>query len=179
MKTKVINFFGGPGARKTTVATSVFSLLKLHNIDVELITEVAKDFTWEERFKTLENQYYIWAKQQHKFWRLKGKVDIIVNDSPLLLSFIYGEKKSKHFYDLVLHDFNEYDNMNFFIERPDSFNSSGRTQNKEESIVIDKQILDVLEKLEVNYEMINNDNVAINSVCNKVLNGKLELSISG
>jgi ABC-type oligopeptide transport system ATPase subunit len=168
-KTKVVNFFAGPGCGKTTIAVSVFSLLKLHGVEVELITEIAKDFTWEERFRTLENQYYIWAKQQHKFWRLKGKVDIIVNDSPLLLSFVYGEKKPKCFYDLVLHDFNEYDNMNFFIKRSNTYNQNGRNENEEGAIIVDNQIKDVLKKLNIEHQMIFNNSSTINSVCNQVL----------
>lgn len=169
-KTTVINFFGGPGCGKTTLAVSIFSLLKLHDIEAELVTEIAKDFTWEERFKTLENQYYVWAKQQHKLWRLKNKVDIIVNDSPLLLSFIYGERKPQCFYDLVLHDFNEYNNINFFIKRSNKFNQNGRNQSQSESIVIDKQIKTLLETLEINHHIIyNNDNITINFVSDKVL----------
>lgn len=178
-KTKVVNFFGGPGVGKTTVSVTLFSLLKLHEVEAELVTEVAKDFTWEERFRTLENQYYIWAKQQHKLWRLKNKVDIVVNDSPLLLSFIYGEKKPQCFYDLVLHDFNEYENINFFIERSNYYNSNGRNQSEKEAIVIDEKIKDLLAGLKIDYQTIYNDNVTINSICDKVLGFKSKLSITG
>lgn len=168
-KTGVINFFGGPGVGKTTMAVTLFSLLKAHDVEVELVTEVAKDFTWEERYKTLENQYYIWAKQQHKLWRLKNKVDIIINDSPLLLSFIYGERKPQCFYDLVLHDFNEYENVNFFIGRSGCYNSNGRSQSEKEAIIIDVKIKNFLVELKINHQAICNSTTTINSICDKIL----------
>lgn len=168
-KTKVINFFAGPGSGKSTTATSVFSLMKMHNINAELITEVAKDFTWEQRMKTLDNQYYVWAKQQHRCWRLRGEVDLIVSDCPLLLSFIYGEKKPKAFYDLVLHDFNEYDNINYFVERNKPFNPKGRNHSEKESQAIDGRIKELLYKMRIPYSTIFGDPTGINLVVREVL----------
>ncbi len=55
----VVNLFGGPSAGKSTTAAGVFALLKLHDLRSELVTEFAKDLTWEKREKTLNNQYYI------------------------------------------------------------------------------------------------------------------------
>lgn len=84
---KVINLLSGPGAGKSTTAAGLFYQMKLKGINVELITEYAKDMTWEERYNTLSNQLYIFAKQYSRQLRVKNKVDYIVTDSPLLLSF--------------------------------------------------------------------------------------------
>jgi hypothetical protein len=169
-KTKVVNFYGGPGAGKSTTAASVFSLLKLHGVNAELVTEIAKDFTWEQRLKTLENQYYVWAKQQHRLWRVRGEVDVIVTDCPLLLSFIYGERKPECFYDLVLHDFNEYENMNFFIQRNKPFNPKGRNHNEKESKELDVKIKGMLEYLKIRYGVIFGDYEGVNFATLEVLN---------
>ncbi len=168
-KTKVVNFFAGPGAGKSTTAASVFSMLKLHDINAELVTEIAKDFTWEQRLKTLDNQYYVWAKQQHRLWRVKNEVDVIVTDCPLLLSLVYGEKKPECFYDLVVHDFNEYDNINFFIQRSKPFNPKGRNHNEKESKELDIKIKVVLEYLRVKYGVIFGDFEGVNFAAKEVL----------
>jgi len=60
--TLIVNLFGGPSSGKTTMAAGLFCLLKMHGIDCELVTEFAKDLVWEERFKTLKNQQYIFGK---------------------------------------------------------------------------------------------------------------------
>lgn len=54
MKTPiVINLFGGPGSGKSTGAAYIFSQLKMKGINCELITEYAKDKTWEKNFVAL------------------------------------------------------------------------------------------------------------------------------
>lgn len=80
--TTFINLFGGPGTGKSTAAASLFAEMKKKGMDVELVTEVAKDFVWEERQKTLEIQPYITVKQYRNLFRLKGKVDYVITDAP-------------------------------------------------------------------------------------------------
>ena len=56
METKVINLFGNPGSGKSTVAAYLFSELKSRGLEVELVTETAKDLVWDEdrkRFRWL------------------------------------------------------------------------------------------------------------------------------
>ena len=48
MKTKIINIFGNPGSGKSTIAAYLFTALKSRNIEVELVTETAKDLVWDE-----------------------------------------------------------------------------------------------------------------------------------
>lgn len=45
----VINLFGAPGAGKSVASAYIFSKLKMKNINCELVTEFAKDLTWEKR----------------------------------------------------------------------------------------------------------------------------------
>lgn len=70
IKTLIINLFGGPAAGKSTAATGIFCLLKMHWVRCELVTEFAKDLVWEERYKTLKNQQCVFGKQYHKIWRV-------------------------------------------------------------------------------------------------------------
>lgn len=84
----VVNLFGVPGAGKSTGATYIFSKLKLAGINAELITEFAKDKVWEENSVIFQpdNQAHIFGKQFYRMNRCKDKVEVIVTDSPLLLS---------------------------------------------------------------------------------------------
>ena len=52
----IIQFFGGPGSGKSSVAYKLAGALKSKHINCELVTEVAKDVTWEKNFHQLKNQ---------------------------------------------------------------------------------------------------------------------------
>lgn len=143
--TKILNLFGGPGTGKSTICAGVFSELKWRNIDCEMATEYAKDKVWGEDFKTLECQPYIFGKQLYRIHRLLGKVDIIVTDSPLLLSVIYDKSNSDTFKKFVLEQINTMNNFNVFLERKKSYNPNGRMQTEKEAIEIDKRIKSMFE----------------------------------
>ena len=51
----VCNFFSGPGAGKSTLAAAVFAKLKMLGVNCELVTEFAKDKTWEKNYTALSN----------------------------------------------------------------------------------------------------------------------------
>lgn len=54
-KTIVCNYFSGPGAGKSTLAAATFAKLKMLGVNCELVTEFAKDKTWEKNFTVLSN----------------------------------------------------------------------------------------------------------------------------
>lgn len=154
----VVNMFAGPGVGKSTTAAGIFALLKMHDVECELVTEYAKDLVWEERNFTVENQLYLFAKQHHRQWRLKDKVDLIITDTSLLLNNIYGKLynrfDSEIMYDFVLEEFNKYDNINFYIERIVKYNDEGRFQTKEQAEQIDNCIKEYLDENNINYILI-------------------------
>ena len=87
----LINLFGGPGAGKSTGAAYIFSKLKMAGVNAELVTEFAKDKVWEGNKEVFKNQAYIFGKQYFKISRCADKVDVIITDSPLLLSIVYND----------------------------------------------------------------------------------------
>ena len=126
--------YGGPGVGKSTTAAGLFYLMKTNDYNVELVTEVAKDYTWENREQCLEDQLYIFAKQNHRLERLKTKVDYVIVDSPLLLGILYTPIDYYNNYNNIVTDvFNSYDNLNFYINRIKKYQPIGRNQTEEQS----------------------------------------------
>lgn len=154
---KVINLFAGPGSGKSTVCAGLFSKLKLYGINCEMALEYAKDKVWEKSFRTLDNQIYIFGKQLHRIWRLKDQVDLVITDSPLLFSLIYDKTCNSKFKDLVIDQFNQFDNINYFINRGESYNPKGRMQTLEESKEIDLMIKDMLTNFNISYTLVNKE----------------------
>lgn len=163
----------GPGAGKSTLRAGVFFKLKTLGIDCEEATEYAKDKVWEGSSKVLENQIYIFGKQQHRIFRLKKKVEAVITDSPLLLSIIYNKKGDMAFNDLVLQEFGKYDNLNFFIKRRDDYNPNGRNQTKEDAEKIDQAILDLMDSNQIPYHIVDASDKEIPKIV-KMIQGRLE-----
>ena len=98
----VVNLFAGPGSGKSTTCAGVFSKLKLIGINCEMALEYAKDKVWENSLDVLNDQIYIFGNQLHRINRLKDKVDVIITDSPLLLSIVYNCEENKIFNERVI-----------------------------------------------------------------------------
>lgn len=90
--TLVVNLIAAPSSGKSTLMADIFAKLKWMNIDCELVTEFAKDLVWEERTETFKDELYIFAKQNHRLFRVNGKVDVIITDRPLILTILYNNK---------------------------------------------------------------------------------------
>ena len=159
---KIINLFGGPGSGKSTTAAFIFSQLKINNISCQYINEYAKDCVYEGRNTVIQNdQLYILAKQNHKLkmLELSNQAQYAIVDSPLLLSSIYGgiyNSITKKFNDYVIELFNSYDNINFFIERNETyFETNGRIQkNIQQAKDIDNLIKNFLIKNGIKFSII-------------------------
>lgn len=149
----IVNLFGAPGAGKSTGAAYIFSQLKMLGVNAELITEFAKDKVWENNTEVLNNQTYIFGKQHFRISRCADKVDVIVTDSPLLLSAVYNKSKllGDEFNDLVAKIFKSYNSVNYFIERSKPYNPSGRLQTEQESDKLADEIKVMLDKYAVPY----------------------------
>lgn len=165
MNTIVVNAFGGPGVGKTTMCWEIASELKKKGIITEYVSEYAKELVYEERWDILDdsmkNQKVILEEQKRRLDRLVGKVQVIVTDSPLLLSITYANDATDEYKADILRQFNEYDNINFVIvrNRRREFQQSGRKQNFEESKEKDIQITQLLEDNEIVYQTYYQKNI--------------------
>ena len=144
----VVNLFGGPGCGKSTGAAYVFSRLKEARVNVELVTEFAKDLTWDKS-DALNDQLYVFASQFHRLFRCqKAGVDVVVTDSPLLLSNLYRDRRSpffaKPFTDYVKYCHSVFNNLNFFIRRVKPYNPCGRNEDESTAKAVDGSILTMM-----------------------------------
>ena len=168
----LILLVGPPGAGKSTTAAGVFSLLKLHGVNCELVTEYAKDLTWDKSFGVLSNQHKVTAEQYHRLWRLK-EVDYVITDSPLLTGCLYTECPhiDKHIHDL----FHEFNNVNYLLSRRKEYVTLGRNQTEEEALRLDSELKDVLE-LEL-YTIIPGDVSGIGTIVGDILDWEVDYEI--
>ena len=156
--TLIVNLFGGPGCGKSTLMAGIFHQLKIQGYDCEMVTEFAKDLVWEKRNETFKDELYIFAKQNHRLFRVNGKVDIIVTDRPLILTNVYNQD-DKELCSLCLKTFNQYNNLNILLKRQVEYQPNGRNQTEEEAIEIDNITRHVLESNGIDYYVFTNNDI--------------------
>ena len=145
--TLIINLFGAPGAGKSTHRAKIFAEMKIAGYNVEEVTEYAKDVVWEERPTLFADQLYILAEQNRKLFRLTGKVDFVVTDSPLLMSIAYANRDVAYnptLETLTVDVFSSYNNLNIFLNRSHDYQQFGRNQNEQEAEVLSTNIKQLL-----------------------------------
>ncbi len=139
MALNVISLFAGPGAGKSTLAAALFALMKRRRYSVELVTEYAKDLTYEKAWVHLGDQFNVLAQQNFRLTRLEGKVEWVITDSPLPLTLIYCKESQRDWFRPIVDKlWSRYENYPFILQRTKKpFQQFGRNQNLEEAIEID------------------------------------------
>lgn len=182
---KVINLFGGPGSGKSTTAAGLFYNMKLNHQSVDLVTEYAKELVWEGRLQAmLDKQEDIFVEQHSRIRRLRDNVDYAITDSPLLLSYVYPKMNQEQkgvsewpalsqFCDLVVAINDTYENINIFLERPSSFEASGREHSLAESQAIDDAIKGTLRELDQPFHVYSTNRSTADLILEHLLAGKL------
>lgn len=127
-----MNLFGAPGAGKSSLALLISAYIKMRfpQFTVECPNEIAKMVYYDEAPKALKCQLYIAGLQQWQIERCEGHVDIVVCDSPVLLSSVYGDDTGQalppSFHEICRHYHNKYPTLNYFIKRTHPFEEEGR-----------------------------------------------------
>lgn len=160
--TTYINIFGGPGVGKSTLAASLFAEMKRAGMSVELVTEVAKDFVWEERFETLKNQLYIVSKQYRNLVRVKDKVDYVITDAPIINGCIYNDLYDgglpQSYNDMIIDLHNQVltPSINICVGREFEYDTAGRYQTLEQAVQVDNLVSQWLKYIQANVIYTNN-----------------------
>ena len=143
----------------------------MRGINAELVTEFAKDKVWEESKAVFNNQAYIFGKQYFRISRCADKVDVVITDSPLLLSLVYNNDPvlGEDFNNVVRKVMNSYNCKNYFLARTKEYNPVGRFQTEEESDKIADEILELLNKEQLPYTISTGDAAGYDVIVDDIL----------
>ncbi|UYO47816.1 ATP-binding protein [Rhodopseudomonas palustris] len=162
---KVINLWAGPGAGKSTTAAGLFFKMKCAGYKVELVTEYAKDLTYERQWSLRRCQMHVSREQARRQRRLLNQVDYCITDSPLLLGLHYARphdlSKVRRF---VEQQWSLYDNVNFYINRVKPYQSYGRSGDEKGAWVIDRALRVLLDENNISYCRLDGDEQAPNRI---------------
>lgn len=125
----------------------------MRGISTEYVTEFAKDKVWEQNEEVFKHQTYILGKQHFKLARVVGKVDVIITDSPILISSIYNKSDilGEEFNKVVLNVFNNYNNFNILLHRNHLYEDNGRNETEDEAKKVREKLIDKLVEYDIRY----------------------------
>ncbi len=135
-----INFYGGPGVGKSTMAALTFGWLRQQGQSAELVNEWVKNWAYEGYQIGYYDDLFAFANQLHNEDRLiKAGVKILVSDSPLYLQCMYAKLRQKSFTPEMLTIIGQFESqhtlvINFNVQRlvSRSWESVGRFQSSVE-----------------------------------------------
>jgi hypothetical protein len=146
--TVMVNLFAGPGAGKSSMTFALLAKLKSMGVNCDGAFEYAKVGEWEGRTgKIRQSQLYIAAKQHFRQHILDGEVQVVVCDGPFLLGIVYQKHSAKPLANLpatLVELHNQYDNINFYVNRTKPYMQIGRSQTESEARTKDTEVRDML-----------------------------------
>lgn len=158
--TLLVNCYAGPGAGKTTCALELTAALKKRGLDVEYVPEYAKELVYSNDLEKLSDQEHVTDTQYERLVQLKGKVDVIITDSPVLLGQVYGKDKiSAEYNEKIVEYYRSFNNFNLFIQRGEDYQQTGRLQSREEAVALDEEIKQMLARNKAFYGKYDQNNV--------------------
>lgn len=90
-------------------------------------------------------------------------------DTSLLSSIIYDKNKSEALKKLCIEAFNKFNNKVYFIERDDiSYETSGRRENSDKALEIDKAYKDLMDELGIEYKCLHNSD-SVDTIINDLI----------
>lgn len=156
----IVNLFGGPGSGKSTLALLVTGMLKTRHphLTVECPGEFAKEVVYDGALKALNAQLYISGRQWWRVAQCADHADIVVTDSPIMMSPVYGRRcnpPTPPEFDTVCrfhHD--QFPSMNFFVHRIHAYEAKARVHDEEASKLVAAEL-----KAHLLREKIEHENV--------------------
>lgn len=155
---KVLNLFGGPGSGKSTMRSGLFNLLKQAGHKVEEVTEFAKDLTYGKDYGSLRDQLWVLAEQNHRQYRLRGQVDLIITDSPIPLSLAYaGPEYDGWLEEAAWGAWDLYENYSVFVRRKKPYATYGRNQTESQALALDMEVRELFKEAAGSHMEIDGD----------------------
>jgi len=102
-------------------------------------------------------------------YRLNGKVNVIITDSPLPLSILYDSTNNQNFANFVMDKFDDFNNKNFFIKRHKNYKQEGRLQTLDEAVELDTNIYNILVKYNVMFREVDGNRELAKEIAKEIL----------
>jgi hypothetical protein len=140
-----INFFGGPGVGKSTLAAQFFAHLKRRGRSIELVQEFVKQYVYTQRNLSNWGHVYTFGRQFGEELRpLEAGVHQIITDSPLLLQVAYARHHGCPVDDQLAETVAEFEkawpSINILVKRTVPYTGASRWHTEEEAKTLDEMI---------------------------------------
>ncbi len=153
---------GAPGSGKSTLSAGLLYFSKLFLFKADAVPEVAKwDYYKGVDFTNESYEYEKFNNQKNLEDIYPSNLDITICDAPLIISAIYASyyrgddhQIAKDMFDLAQKEKDSY--THFLVSRKlVKFENFGRNETETQSEQIHAKTLEILERLEINYTVIN------------------------
>lgn len=144
----LINVYGSPATGKSYTAEHLAAMLKDAGIECELVTEYATELIHQGRTDELKDQVVVTGEQLRREQAALNHANIVITDSPTALGIIYAPEHQK----AALHDIaaqsDKIPHINILLrhdyESLATFSMNGRIHDKEQSLAIQEQLIELL-----------------------------------
>lgn len=166
-----INFYGGSGTGKSTIAADVYVALKKRGYSVELVREVIKLMAYQKRFPKSFKQAKVFMDQLDLEDDLLEHVKYIVTDSPIHMNIAYAQHYGfEGWHDLLglANKFEtKYPSINFWCYRKWPYDPEGRYQTEEQSRQLDEIIRSIAER-SIDLRRVFFDDMPFDSIIDRI-----------
>lgn len=164
----LINLTGEPGAGKSTIAAGLFYRLKMRKWNVELVTEYTKELILTNDQWALADELVVFSEKYRRIKKLE-KVDIVITDSSLINSVIYGHEQfgpaGSAFFEAVARSF---DNIHFAVRRVVPYVALGRMPDEKAAAEAGQNIIAHVERINEPMWSVNGDNASLPGIVERV-----------
>ncbi|MBQ9619668.1 MAG: PriCT-2 domain-containing protein, partial [Neisseriaceae bacterium] len=144
----LINVYGSPATGKSYTAEHLAAALRDAGIACELVTEYATELIHQGRTDELKDQVFVTGEQLRREQAALNHANIVITDSPTALGIIYAPEHQK----AALHDIaaqsDKIPHINILLrhdyESLATFSMNGRIHDKEQSLAIQEQLIELL-----------------------------------
>lgn len=158
LETLHVHFYGSPGVGKSVIAASVFAALKKAGVNCELVQEYAKELVFAGTLDPA-TQIVTSAEQLRREVALRGKVRVLVSDSPPILGGVYAPDISygRALEKCIGHAMRDWARLSFLVSRPSmvrSYEQAGRKETAAQSLALQAAVKDLLKRNDIAHESV-------------------------